>query len=69
MANFLKAMFGNYSKREVKRVKPLYDIELALQSKYQPMSDKELKEQTNVLKERLKNGETTDDILTDAFAV
>lgn len=33
------------------------------------MSDKELKEQTNVLKERLKNGETTDDILTDAFAV
>lgn len=69
MANFLKAMFGNYSKREVKRVKPLCDKVLALESKYQPMSDKELKEQTNVLKERLKNGETTDDILTDAFAV
>ncbi len=62
-------MFGNYSKREVKRVKPLCDKVLALESKYQPMSDKELKEQTNVLKERLKNGETTDDILTDAFAV
>lgn len=69
MANILKAMFGNYSKREVKRVKPLCDKVLALESKYQPMSDKELKEQTNVLKERLKNGETTDDILTDAFAV
>ena len=69
MANFLKAMFGNYSKREVKRVKPLCDKVLELESKYQPMSDKELKEQTNVLKERLKNGETTDDILTDAFAV
>lgn len=69
MANFLKAMFGNYSKREVKRVKPLCDKVLALESKYQPMSDNELKEQTNVLKERLKNGETTDDILTDAFAV
>lgn len=69
MANFLKAMFGNYSKREVKRVRPLCDKVLALESKYQPMSDKELKEQTNVLKERLKNGETTDDILTDAFAV
>lgn len=62
-------MFGNYSKREVKRVKPLCDKVLALENKYQPMSDKELKEQTNVLKERLKNGETTDDILTDAFAV
>lgn len=69
MANFLKAMFGNYSKREVKRVRPLCDKVLALESKYQPMSDKELKEQTNVLKERIKNGETTDDILTDAFAV
>ncbi|MCQ4021416.1 preprotein translocase subunit SecA [Ruminococcus sp. zg-924] len=69
MANFLKAMFGNYSKREVKRVKPLCDKVLELESKYQPMSDKELKEQTSILKERLKNGETTDDILTDAFAV
>lgn len=69
MANILKAMFGNYSKREVKRVKPLCEKVIALESKYQPMSDKELKEQTNVLKERLKNGETTDDILTDAFAV
>lgn len=49
-------MFGNYSKREVKRVRPLCDKVLALESKYQPMSDKELKEQTNVLKERIKTG-------------
>ncbi len=69
MANILKAMFGNYSKREVKRIKPLCDKVLELESKYQPMSDKELKGQTAILKERLKNGETTDDILTDAFAV
>ena len=48
MANFLKAMFGNYSKREVKRVKPLCDKVLALESKYQPMSDKELKERLEV---------------------
>ena len=33
------------------------------------MTDAELKDQTNVLKERLANGETTDDILPDAFAV
>ena len=33
------------------------------------MSEKELKNQTNILKERLRNGETTDDILPDAFAV
>ncbi len=68
MANFLKAMFGNYSKREVKRVKPIADKVLALEGKYAAMSESELKNQTALLKERLANGETTDDILPDAFA-
>ncbi len=69
MANFLKALFGNYSKREVKRVQPIADKVLALESKYAEMSESELKNQTALLKERLANGETTDDILPDAFAV
>ena len=68
MANFLKALFGNYSKREVKRVQPIADKVLALESKYAAMSESELKSQTAVLKERLANGETTDQILPDAFA-
>ena len=67
--NFLKAMFGNYSKREVKRIQPLCDKVLALEDKYAAMSESELKNQTALLKERLANGETTDDILPDAFAV
>ncbi len=67
--NPLKVLFGNYSKREVKRVQPIADKVLALESKYAAMSESELKAQTAVLKERLKNGETTDDILPDAFAV
>ena len=29
--NFLKSMFGNYSKREVKRVQPICDKVLALE--------------------------------------
>ncbi len=66
--NFLKAMFGNYSKREVKRVQPICDKVLALEDKYAAMSESELKNQTALLKERLANGETTDDILPDAFA-
>ncbi len=68
MANFLKALFGNYSKREVKRVQPIADKVLALESKYAAMSESELKSQTAVLKERLTSGETTDQILPDAFA-
>ena len=66
--NFLKAMFGNYSKREVKRVQPICDKVLALEDKYAQMSESELKNQTTILKERLANGETTDDILPEAFA-
>ena len=66
--NFLKAMFGNYSKREVKRVQPIADKVLALEGKYEKMSESELKNQTTLLKERLANGETLDDILPDAFA-
>ncbi len=69
MANFLKALFGSYSKREIKRVQPLCDKTLSLEEKYSAMTDKELKAQTTALKERLANGETTDDILPDAFAV
>ena len=40
--NFLKAMFGNYSKREVKRVQPICDKVLALEDKYAAMSESEL---------------------------
>ena len=67
--NFLKAMFGNYSKREVKRIKPLSEKVLALEDKYAAMSESELKSQTAVLKERLANGETTDGLRPDACAV
>ena len=66
---FLKALFGDYSKKELKRIYPICDKVLALENKYAAMSESELKNQTAVLKERLNNGETTDDILPDAFAV
>ena len=70
MANkFLTAIFGDYSTKEVKRVSKTADKVLALESKYQPMSDRELVSQTAALKERLAAGETLDDILPDAFAV
>ncbi len=67
--NILAAFFGNYSKRELKRIEPLKQKVLDLESKYQAMSDSELKSQTDVLRGRLAAGETLDDILCDAFAV
>ncbi|MCQ2513843.1 MAG: preprotein translocase subunit SecA [Ruminococcus sp.] len=68
MMNILKSLFGNYSKREVKRVQPICNKVLELEEKYAAMSESELKNQTTILKERLANGETTDDILPEAFA-
>ena len=69
MGNFIKSLFGNYSKKEIKRLKPTLEKTLALEEKYAAMSDSELKSQTAILKERLAKGESTDDILPDAFAV
>ncbi|MDD3833454.1 MAG: hypothetical protein PHR18_06090, partial [Oscillospiraceae bacterium] len=65
----IKKMFGDYSKREIKRIQPICDNVLALADKYRAMSEDELKAQTEKLKDRLKMGETLDDILPDAFAV
>ncbi len=65
----LKKIFGSYSDREIKRVQPICDQVLALEEKYAPMSDSELRSQTQILKDRLAEGETLDDILPDAYAV
>ena len=66
--NFMKLLFGNYSKRELKRIQPIVDAVLSREKQYMNMADEELKDQTHVLKERIKNGETLDNILPDAFA-
>ena len=62
-------LFGTYSERQIKQILPLVDKIEALAGKYSAMSDEELKECTNILKNRLANGESLDDILVDAFAL
>lgn len=62
-------MFGNYSKRELKRIRPICNAVLNLEKKYENMPDEKLAAQTEILKSRLEAGETLDDILPDAFAV
>ncbi len=69
MANILKSLFGNYSKRELKRIEPLVEKVLGLEGKYSSMSEEELRSQTDVFKGRLERGEMLDDILPEAFAV
>ncbi|HBI51756.1 MAG TPA: preprotein translocase subunit SecA, partial [Ruminococcaceae bacterium] len=62
-------LFGTYSEKELKRIEGTKQAVLDREPMYQAMTDKELKDQTNVLKGRLAGGETLDDILPDAFAV
>ncbi len=67
--SLLKKLFGDYSKKEIKRIQPLCDRVLALEETYAAMDEETLRGQTAVLKERLAAGETLDDILPDAYAV
>ncbi len=64
----IKAIFGNYSEREIKRIVPLKDKVLELEEEYRALSDEQLKAKTEEFKNRLECGETLDDILPEAFA-
>ncbi|MBQ2847061.1 MAG: preprotein translocase subunit SecA [Clostridia bacterium] len=64
----LTKIFGDYSKKEVKRVRPLCDKVLKLEEEYAKLTDEQLQAKTPEFKERLANGETLDDILPEAFA-
>ena len=61
-------LFGTYSERQVKKISKYVDYIESLAPKYKEMSNEELANTTNVLKERLANGETLEDIMADAFA-
>ncbi len=66
----VEALFGNYSKKELKRIEPIKQQVLDLEAKYQPMSDKELRKQTQIMKDKISDGlGTLDDVLPDALAV
>ena len=66
---FLDNLFNIADKKELKKFNKIVDNIDSLEPKFESMSDKELKNMTNVFKERLDKGETLDDILPEAFAV
>jgi len=66
--NVIEKVFGTHSEHEIKRILPIVDQIEALSDTYAAMAEKDLVNMTNVLKGRLANGESLDDILPDAFA-
>jgi preprotein translocase subunit SecA len=68
MKKILKRVLGDPQAKTIKRLKKRVVEVNALGDKYKKLSDKQLKEQTDKLKNRLKK-ESLDAILPDAFAI
>lgn len=65
----LTAIFGNYSEKEIKRIRPTLDKVLSYEDEYRKLSDDQLRAKTQEFKQRLETAETLDMILPEAFAV
>lgn len=66
---FMEKIFGTHSEHELKRIYPIVDRIEAMEPEMKALSDAELKDKTREFKERLKEGETLDDLLPEAYAV
>ncbi len=69
VTQILTKIFGTKHDREMKKIQPLVDKINAIEPAMKALSDDQLKAKTPEFQERLKKGETVDDILPEAFAV
>ena len=67
--SLIEKLFGNFSDKELKRIQPIAKKVEELEPQMQKLSDEELRGKTAEFRERLKNGETLDSLLPEAFAV
>ena len=68
MMEVFKKLLGQSNEAEVKRLQKIADQVLAKEAEYRALTDEQLQAKTPEFKQRLKAGETLDDILPDAFA-
>ncbi len=69
MYQWLIKLCGSKNEREIKRIKPFLHKVNYLEEEYKKKNNNELKGVTAVLKERIENGASLEEILPDAFAV
>ncbi|MGL6173919.1 MAG: preprotein translocase subunit SecA [Cellulosilyticaceae bacterium] len=69
MKNIIEKIFGSHSQRELKRIEPIVQKVESYDEAMQKLTDEQLKAKTIEFKERIAKGETTDDILPEAYAV
>ena len=68
MHKLFKSIFGSKHERDLRQIQPIVDQVNALEPKIKAYSDNELKNQTGILKQKLEQGASTEDILYEAFA-
>ncbi|NLG17751.1 MAG: preprotein translocase subunit SecA [Fibrobacter sp.] len=68
LLDILGKIFGSKQDRDVKKIRPILERVNSLRSEMQALSDEDLKNKTNEFRKRLREGETLDDILPEAFA-
>ena len=67
--SILDKIFGDANEKYLKKLQPLVEEINSLEKNFEGFSNEKLKEKTAGLKERLRKGETLDDILPEAFAL
>jgi len=65
----LTSMFGTKHERDMKKLRPIIEHINSLEAGMQALTDDQLKAKTPEFQQRIKNGETLDAILPEAFAV
>ena len=65
----ISKIFGTYSDHQIKKITPVVNKIEELGPKFASMSDEEMRAMTDTFKERVKNGESLDSILPEAFAL
>jgi len=68
ISGLARSFFGSANERYVKRLQPLVDAINEIEPEIEKLSDEDLRARTDWLKGRLKEGESLDDLLCDAFA-
>ena len=68
MKKLIEKIVGSYSDRELKRIRPIADKVMALETEFSALSDEELKGKTAQFRARINKGESLDDLLPEAFA-
>ena len=67
--SLMEKIFGDLNEKEVKKVSKIADKVMAYDAEYQKLTDQELRDKTEEFKKRIREGESLDAILPEAFAV